>query len=205
MYKQQGKPKVYLMNLKDYKTGLNKLKSGQITRREWKKLHRKYVRTKKKKLRQFHNPEFRNVARLSGARITKNHDKTVANTEKLIPKKAKFANMLRGKMTKTEKAFWDEWQNKNYIGLVPQPPLFGYIPDFVAFGTKTVVEFDGNSHDGKEDYDAQRTKHLEAKGYKVVRFSNEEVLSDLDAVIQKVKDIVGIRPLKEKKRKRTWL
>ncbi|HNC58888.1 MAG TPA: endonuclease domain-containing protein [Leptospiraceae bacterium] len=190
------------MTLKEYRAGLNKRKTGQITKSEWKKLCRKHAREKRKARGEVVRPKFRNVERLSSARITENHEQTVAEFENRAPKKAEFASMLKGKMTKTEKLFWDEWQARKFIGLVPQPPLYGYIPDFVAFGTKTIVEFDGSSHEGKESYDAQRTKHLKARGFKVVRFTNEEVQSDLNGVIEKVKSIVGIRPIKEKKEPR---
>ena len=56
-------------------------------------------------------------------------------------------------------------------------------PDFVCRSHKLIVELDGTSHDFTGEQDAQRTRRLERAGYRVVRFTNEDVLKDLDGVL----------------------
>jgi very-short-patch-repair endonuclease len=51
-----------------------------------------------------------------------------------------------------------------------------------------VVELDGEIHQLQKEYDEARTKHLEAYGYKVVRFRNEEVLTDLASVLETIRE-----------------
>jgi len=65
-----------------------------------------------------------------------------------------------------------------------QQPIDPYIVDFVCFGLKLVVELDGSSHDNTQVYDRKRTEFLNGRGFKVVRFTNEDVLTNLDGVIE---------------------
>jgi Protein of unknown function (DUF559) len=48
---------------------------------------------------------------------------------------------------------------------------------------KLIIELDGSQHLDQADYDAERTKHLEAKGYRVLRFWNNQVMNEIDAVL----------------------
>lgn len=62
----------------------------------------------------------------------------------------------------------------------------GYIVDFYFHKGKLAVELDGDSHLGKEEYDAARTEHIAKDGIEVIRFRNEEVLSDVTTVWSKI-------------------
>jgi very-short-patch-repair endonuclease len=62
----------------------------------------------------------------------------------------------------------------------------GYIVDFYFHKGKLAVELDGDSHIGKEDYDAERTEHIAKEGIEVMRFRNEEVIADVAAVWEKI-------------------
>ncbi|KRA64998.1 endonuclease [Caulobacter sp. Root655] len=53
-----------------------------------------------------------------------------------------------------------------------------YFADFVREAGKLIVELDGAAHEGREDYDENRTRTLELFGYAVLRFPNERVLAD---------------------------
>lgn len=70
----------------------------------------------------------------------------------------------------------------------------GYIVDFYVPNKRVVFEIDGNSHDGRGEYDQNRTSLLIERGVRnVVRFTNVEILRDKQAVIEKVKKCLGIR------------
>ena len=64
-----------------------------------------------------------------------------------------------------------------------QVPINRFFADFVCEQKKIVVELDDIGHDQKQKKDAERTKILEAHGYRVIRFANEEIYEDLDAVL----------------------
>ena len=50
------------------------------------------------------------------------------------------------------------------------------------------MELDGGVHDGQQDYDEARTQQLQDYGYRVIRFRNEEVVSDLAAVLERIRE-----------------
>jgi very-short-patch-repair endonuclease len=62
--------------------------------------------------------------------------------------------------------------------------------DFVSFEPRVIVEVDGGQHAERLEYDAQRTHWLESQGYRVLRFWNNDVLANTDAVAQAVLDAV---------------
>jgi len=65
-----------------------------------------------------------------------------------------------------------------------QKPIGGYIVDFYCSALRLVIEIDGDSHAENVDYDAVRTKELEALGLSVVRYTNQEVMHNLEAVYE---------------------
>ena len=67
-----------------------------------------------------------------------------------------------------------------------QAPIGPYIVDFVCFENKRVIEVDGGQHAEQADYDAARTAWLESQGFRVMRFWNNEVLQEMDAVREAV-------------------
>ena len=69
-----------------------------------------------------------------------------------------------------------------------QAPVDRYIVDFCAFAAKLIVEVDGNQHGTDEAlvYDALRTARLESLGYRVLRFSNYDVMTNIDSVIDTI-------------------
>jgi len=106
------------------------------------------------------------------------------------------ARYLRQEETKTEQILWKELRNKN-IGMKfrRQHPIDMFILDFYAPKIKLAIELDGSSHTIKEnkEYDRERTKYLESKNIKVLRFWNLEIEKDLKNVLNKIKEkIKGI-------------
>ncbi|MGC4120430.1 MAG: endonuclease domain-containing protein [Myxococcales bacterium] len=67
-----------------------------------------------------------------------------------------------------------------------QKVLFGYIVDFYCRERNIAVELDGPIHEQQEAYDAERTTHLSRWGIRVVRFTNEEVLTDPQRVVRRL-------------------
>ena len=85
-------------------------------------------------------------------------------------------------MTKPEKKVWHDFlKNQNYRTL-RQHPIDHYIVDFYIASVNLVIEIDGDSHYTEEaiDYDRERTELLEIYGLEVIRFTNDEVLQNLE-------------------------
>ncbi len=64
-----------------------------------------------------------------------------------------------------------------------QVPLGPYFVDFCSHAARLVIEVDGDTHVGAETYDAARTAFLHGEGYKVIRFTNAEVMQTIEGVI----------------------
>ena len=75
--------------------------------------------------------------------------------------------------------------------------MVGYIPDFVCISRKLVVEVDGGYHfmGDQPISDEERTRYLEARGFRVVRFTNEEVIGNTEGVINEIIWILQARTL----------
>lgn len=71
----------------------------------------------------------------------------------------------------------------NGIKFARQVVIGPYITDFAARREKLVIELDGDSHADRIAYDAARTVYLETQGYRVLRFDNEEIRTNLDGVL----------------------
>ncbi|MEY2882284.1 MAG: UDP-N-acetylmuramate dehydrogenase, partial [Pseudomonadota bacterium] len=92
------------------------------------------------------------------------------------------ARELRANMTDAELKLWSMLRGKRLADTKfrRQAPIGRYIADFLAPATKLVIEADGGQH--SIEADAERTAFLEAEGYRVLRFSNAEILREPDAV-----------------------
>jgi very-short-patch-repair endonuclease len=95
---------------------------------------------------------------------------------------------LRKNMTDAEKALWHILRGRQISGLKfrRQHPFADYILDFVCLEKKLVLEVDGGQHDEQTEYDEFRTQQLQAAGFHVLRFWNNEVLQDIDAVKEQI-------------------
>jgi very-short-patch-repair endonuclease len=99
------------------------------------------------------------------------------------------ARAMRREPSAAENRLWQALRNRQleYEKFVRQEPLGPFIADFVCRRCKLVVEVDGTSHDDADDHDARRTAALERVGYRVIRFSNAEVLGDLGPVLDGIR------------------
>ena len=103
------------------------------------------------------------------------------------------AREMRKAMTEPEKRMWYQLRAKRFEGAKfrKQKVIKDFITDFAANNPKLVVELDGDSHAGQEDYDARRTKILEAEGYHVVRFLNSDVMTNMDGVLTRISEVIA--------------
>jgi very-short-patch-repair endonuclease len=100
------------------------------------------------------------------------------------------ARELRRTMTPAERTLWQALRNKQLDGahFRKQHAVGKVITDFVCVRARLVVEVDGDSHASQAEYDAQRTAWLQAyKGYRVVRFTNREVMNNLAGVVEVIR------------------
>ena len=105
----------------------------------------------------------------------------------------KNAKNNRRYMTPAESALWEGLRNKNLgVKFRRQHPVNAYIPDFVCLEKLLVVEVDGGYHfvGNQQVSDEERTRYLEQNGFEVIRFTNEEVLGDIDGVLERIKEVL---------------
>nr|WP_216325001.1 endonuclease domain-containing protein [Deinococcus aestuarii] len=97
------------------------------------------------------------------------------------------ARALRERQTPEEQMLWRVLRNRFLtFKFRRQQPVGPYIVDFVCYEAHLVIELDGSQHaeEGARAYDLVRTQFLEAGGFKVLRFWNNEVHSNLEGVVQ---------------------
>ena len=100
------------------------------------------------------------------------------------------ARKLRSSLTDAEKRRWRRLQRRQVAGhkFRRQQPIGPYIVDFVCFERRVIVEVDGGQHAEQRSYDEQRTLWLQARGYRVLRFWNNDVLKNTNGVAQAIVD-----------------
>ena len=105
----------------------------------------------------------------------------------------KNAKNNRRYMTPAESALWEGLRNKNLgVKFRRQHPVNAYIPDFVCLEKCLIVEVDGKYHfiGNQQVSDEERTLYLEQNGFEVIRFTNEEVLGNIDGVLERIKEVL---------------
>ncbi len=95
------------------------------------------------------------------------------------------AKRLRTDSTDVERLLWSRLRAHRLLGwkFKRQQPIGRYIVDFVCFDAKLVIELDGGQHADTSDTDATRDAWLDCQGLRVLRFWNNDVLSNLDGVL----------------------
>jgi very-short-patch-repair endonuclease len=97
----------------------------------------------------------------------------------------KFQRAARHNPTEPEKRLWAALRNRQVADAKfrKQVWLGRYLIDFFCADAKLAIEVDGDSHAHQQDYDEQRTAWLSSEGFRVIRFSNDEVMRNLDGVV----------------------
>lgn len=122
------------------------------------------------------------------------YETTDGSTYNLLLKNAKNN---RRYMTPAESVLWEHLRgNKLCYQFRRQHPIYGYIPDFVCLKKRLVVEVDGGYHfvGNHPLNDEERTQYLNQYGFEVIRFTNEEVLCDIENVIDRIKQAMDKQP-----------
>jgi very-short-patch-repair endonuclease len=106
-----------------------------------------------------------------------------------------IARSLRQQMTDAERRLWRHLRAHRLEGAKfrRQWPLGRYVVDFICLPAKLVVEVDGGQHADSES-DRIRDGWLEAQGYRVLRFWNNEVLQETDAVLERIVEWLDVPP-----------
>jgi adenine-specific DNA-methyltransferase len=109
----------------------------------------------------------------------------------------KLQRTLRKEMTDAEQVLWRVLRGRQLSGLKfrRQHPFGDYILDFVCLENLLVIEVDGGQHEEQAEYDEVRTHQLHKAGFHVLRFWNNEVLKEIEAVKEKIWMVVrGLQP-----------
>jgi very-short-patch-repair endonuclease len=110
-----------------------------------------------------------------------------------------LAKFLRRQMTPTEKLLWQSLRNKNIMGVNfrRQHPIFFFIADFYCHELRLVIEVDGPIHQIKErlEKDRNRTAEFDRFGIKVLRFTNQEIKTNINRVIKRIREEIKERKI----------
>ncbi|WP_010185951.1 endonuclease domain-containing protein [Sphingomonas sp. PAMC 26605] len=106
------------------------------------------------------------------------------------------ARELRRNATAAETKLWSVLRGSALDGhkFRRQQRLGPFYADFVCQAARLVVEIDGETHVGNEERDARRTAFLEREGYRVLRFSNADVMQNVEGVTQVIRSAIGASP-----------
>ena len=115
-------------------------------------------------------------------------EKTTNRIRGTMPEIEVAAKRLRKNLTPAEQLLWEALKGRQLNGLKfrCQHPVGLFILDFCCPQCKLVVELDGEVHDNQGEYDTARTEKLQAYGYRVLRFRNEEVFNNLPLVLERI-------------------
>ena len=100
------------------------------------------------------------------------------------------ARELREEATRAERSLWWRLRDRQIVGAKfrQQHPIGEYIVDFVALKERLVIELDGGQQavEPFKSRDAERTREIEAQGFRVLRFWNFDVLANLEGVLEEI-------------------
>jgi very-short-patch-repair endonuclease len=110
-------------------------------------------------------------------------------------KRTTLARNLRRKQTDAERKLWSILRGRQFENskFRRQEPIGKYIVDFVSLDRELIIELDGGQHNQQSEMekDETRTKWLERKGFRVLRFWNNDVLQNIDGVASKILEILN--------------
>jgi very-short-patch-repair endonuclease len=105
------------------------------------------------------------------------------------PKIMRQAGELRRELTPAEHKLWSALRSDQLgVNFRRQHAIGPYIADFCCIQKKLIVELDGSQHLEQAEYDRQRTEFLQSKGYRVLRFWNNDVMNDLNGVVSVIQE-----------------
>ena len=100
-----------------------------------------------------------------------------------------LARLLRKNQTEAEKLLWSVLRRKSLgVEFHRQVPLLDFIIDFYCHEIGLAIEVDGSIHETQFFEDAQRAEKIESYGVTIMRFTNDEVQSDVEHVLLKIRE-----------------
>ena len=117
--------------------------------------------------------------------------KNIVRGQRVSAQQLENAKELRREMTPSEKILWKHLKANQLNGLHfrRQQIVHGYFADFYCHQHELIVEVDGGIHELQQEYDAEREAYLRAIGFRIIRFTNDEVNRNLKDVLQKIVEI----------------
>ena len=112
------------------------------------------------------------------------------------PQTLQKARTLRQTRTDAEGLLWHFLRNKQLDGYKfrRQQPIGPYIADFACLSRKLLIELDGGQHAERHVYDEKRDNFLQEKGYRVLRFWNNEIFENCFGVLERVYEALTSPP-----------
>jgi very-short-patch-repair endonuclease len=112
----------------------------------------------------------------------------------MLSERRQFARALRRQATRAEDILWAQLRASRFHGAKfrRQVPFDRFVVDFYCHAAKLVVEVNAKQHEWFADYDAGRTEILERLGVRILRFTNAEVCDDLDSVLGRIYEEMGL-------------
>jgi very-short-patch-repair endonuclease len=113
------------------------------------------------------------------------------------PPQRELARQMRGAPTEAERKLW--WHLRHRLGIAGthfrrQVRIGRYIVDFACHAKRVIIEVDGGQHATQSAADAERTRVLEANGYRVLRYWNNDILRNIDGVLEDIHRAIGADP-----------
>ena len=99
---------------------------------------------------------------------------------------------LRREQTDAERKLWLILRGRRFsdVKFRRQYLIGSFIVDFCCFDQRLIVELDGGQHAKRQETDAKRTRFLESQGFRVLRFWNEEVLTEPESVLERIFEVL---------------
>lgn len=106
--------------------------------------------------------------------------------KRTTPKIFRHAKKLHRNLSQPESKLWKHLRahRMSDVHFRNQHAIGNYIVDFCAPRRKLIIELDGSQHLEQKEYDEERTKYLEARGYRILRFWNNDVMNNIEAVLK---------------------
>lgn len=100
---------------------------------------------------------------------------------------------LRSNPTESEQLLWKRLKNKQLgFWFKRQVSFDNYVVDFYCPQSRLIIEIDGSSHISKQEYDKYRESYLSAFATKIIKFKNDDVLTNLEGVIETIKSFLPL-------------
>jgi very-short-patch-repair endonuclease len=108
------------------------------------------------------------------------------------PRLTAYAKSNRKQMPEPAMRMWLQLRAERFMGIKfrREKVIGDYIADFAANNPKLVIEIDGDTHASNNEYDKIRTRYLESRGYRVQRYSNLDIMQNLEGVLMHLTTVI---------------